>query len=129
MSTPSSLVQRGYTLLPRLRRWNAPLTPEPGVPTTQTGFIGLRSISGSRIIRWPTAIGKSDMSQFDFEQFRELVLIDPTLQSQLRDIADLEIFLSTALALADRYGLHITRDDIETAIRASRRTLQTEGLV
>lgn len=61
------------------------------------------------------------MGQEDFESFRRLVLADSGLQRELRDVTQLEAFVARLLSLARERGLTVAAEDVETAIRNSRR--------
>jgi hypothetical protein len=57
------------------------------------------------------------MSRESFEQFRQLVLRDITLQEQLRETPDRESFLTLVVQLGEERGYHFVAEDVEAAIR------------
>jgi hypothetical protein len=57
------------------------------------------------------------MSAAAFEQFKERVLADESLQRRVRDIRDRLEFIDAAAVLAAELGFDVTRDDIETALK------------
>ena len=66
------------------------------------------------------------MSESDLEKFCAHVLNDPTLQSQLRDVSDVERFFEICVTLGNQHGLQFTREEIRDALRASRHRWQKE---
>ena len=60
------------------------------------------------------------MSRESFEQFRQLVLRDITLQEQLRETPDRESFLKLVLQLGAERGYSFVAEDVEAAIHASQ---------
>ena len=66
------------------------------------------------------------MSESDLEKFRAHVFDDPALQSQLRDVSEVERFVEICVALGDQQGLQFTREEILEALRASRSSWQKE---
>jgi hypothetical protein len=60
------------------------------------------------------------MSQESFEQFRQLVLQDQSLQAQLRATPDLRSFFDLAARLGAARGCQFSVEDAEAAMRASR---------
>jgi hypothetical protein len=61
------------------------------------------------------------MSQEDFDSFRQLVFADAGLQRALRDISDHEVFVERLVNLAAQRGLAVHADDVDEALRGSRR--------
>jgi Nif11 domain len=61
------------------------------------------------------------MSKEDFESFRRLVLADSALQRELQEVTHQEDFVVRFLSLARERGLAVEADDVETALRNSRR--------
>jgi hypothetical protein len=61
------------------------------------------------------------MSQEDFERFRRLVLADPGLQRELRELTQQEVFVPRLLSLARERGLIVEADDVAAALQNSRR--------
>lgn len=61
------------------------------------------------------------MSQEQFEQFRQLVLDDLSLQRELQGFAERDTFAQRAVELGAARGLHFTAEDVIETIRASRR--------
>jgi hypothetical protein len=54
-------------------------------------------------------------------EFQQLVLADPALQRELREAADLPVFLERVLALGALHGYDFTAEDIQAGLRAGRR--------
>ncbi|MGB8509808.1 MAG: Nif11-like leader peptide family natural product precursor [Pyrinomonadaceae bacterium] len=63
------------------------------------------------------------MSQEEFENFRRIVLDDPALQSVLREASNRASFVALAIRLAAERGCELTPQEVEDALRASRREL------
>ncbi len=61
------------------------------------------------------------MSQQSFDHFRELVLQDPALQTQLQAANNLSELTPLVLKLGRERGCEITVEDIEAAWQAARR--------
>ncbi len=61
------------------------------------------------------------MSQQSFDHFRELVLQDPALQTQLQAANNLSELTPLVLKLGRERGCEITAGDIEAAWQAARR--------
>jgi len=61
------------------------------------------------------------MSLESFEQFRQLVLQDQSLQAQLRATPDLRSFFDLVARQGAARGYQFTVEDVEAAMRASRR--------
>lgn len=61
------------------------------------------------------------MSQEQFEQFRQLVLDDLSLQRELQGFTERDVFVERAVELGAARGLHFTAAEVVEAIRASRR--------
>ena len=61
------------------------------------------------------------MSEESLERFRQLVLQDPALQARLRESDDREVFLGLVVQLAETRGYSFTAEEVETALRISRR--------
>ena len=59
----------------------------------------------------------------EFENFRQLVLADESLQRHLRDLSDLQEFVSTVVELGSQNRYIFTAGDVEEAIRSGRRIL------
>jgi hypothetical protein len=60
------------------------------------------------------------MSRESFEQFRQLVLQDISLQERLRVTPDHESFLALLLQLGQERDYDFTVEDVEAAIRESQ---------
>jgi predicted ribosomally synthesized peptide with nif11-like leader len=61
------------------------------------------------------------MSQENFEQFRQLVLQDTTLQQQLRGTSDREQLVALTQRLGAERGYSFTTEDVLEALRAGQR--------
>ena len=61
------------------------------------------------------------MSQQAFEQFRQMVLQDLALQERLRATTDQRSFLDLVVRVGGERGCHFAPEDVEAAMRASRR--------
>ncbi|MGA9994256.1 MAG: Nif11-like leader peptide family natural product precursor [Pyrinomonadaceae bacterium] len=61
------------------------------------------------------------MTQESFEQFRHLVFQDRALQKMLKETADIESFKALVVRLGVESGYGFTLEDVEEALRASRR--------
>ncbi len=61
------------------------------------------------------------MSQENLEQFRQLVLLDPLLQAQLRHLPDKPAFIARMLELGAERGYEFTAEELEAALAAGRR--------
>ena len=61
------------------------------------------------------------MTLENFERFREIVLRDLSLQEQLREIAERSVFIQKVVELSAKYGYEVTPEDVEEAMRRSRR--------
>ncbi|MGB9179271.1 MAG: Nif11-like leader peptide family natural product precursor [Pyrinomonadaceae bacterium] len=61
------------------------------------------------------------MAKEKLENFQKLVLRDLSLQEKLRDITDREAFIVLTVRLGEEYGCSFRREDVEEALRASRR--------
>ena len=61
------------------------------------------------------------MSQESFEQFRELVFQDTTLQEALRSVTDTDQFVALTVRLGAARGYVFTVEDVAEAMRSSRR--------
>ena len=61
------------------------------------------------------------MSEGNFERFREIVLQDLSLQEQLREITERSVFIQKVVELSAECGCEITPEDVEEAMRRSRR--------
>ena len=61
------------------------------------------------------------MSQQTFEQFRELVLDETTLQEQLRSVRTFSELAPLVLMLARERGIPIDAGDVESAWQAAQR--------
>ena len=57
----------------------------------------------------------------DFEQFRQLVLREPSLQHELRAPSSLLAFFELTVQLGAERGYHFTAADVQAALHASRR--------
>ena len=57
-----------------------------------------------------------------FEEFREIVLDDESLQKQLRDLMDMDEFISRVVELGRSHGFSFTAYDVGDAVRASQRS-------
>lgn len=61
------------------------------------------------------------MSMESFEQFRQIVLHDVSLQERLRATTDPESFVRLVVRAGEEWGCHFTREDVEEAMRTNRR--------
>ena len=57
-----------------------------------------------------------------FDEFKEIVLGDESLQAQLRDLMDMDEFISRVVELGRSRGFSFTAYDVGDAIRASQRS-------
>ena len=64
------------------------------------------------------------MSRESFEQFRQLVLQDISLQERLRETPDRESFLTLVVQLGEELGHDFTVEDVEAAMRESQMAWQ-----
>jgi response regulator of citrate/malate metabolism len=64
---------------------------------------------------------KQTVSQDNLEQFREAVLEDAALQETLRDVRDRKTFVALVMSLGVERGYDFTAEEVEEALRASRR--------
>ena len=62
------------------------------------------------------------MSQEQFEQFRNVVLEDVSLQKRLRNFTRYDRFIARVVRLGAERGFEFTADDVLEAINASRRS-------
>jgi hypothetical protein len=60
------------------------------------------------------------MSKEAFDNFRNLVLEDPSLQQLLRSTPDYDGFAELTIRLSDEHGYSITAEDIESAFFQAR---------
>lgn len=63
----------------------------------------------------------STMSREGLEQFRQLVWQDLALQRRLREATGRESFMKLVLSEGERRGCVLTAEDVEEAMRESRR--------
>ena len=68
------------------------------------------------------------MSEESLERFRQLVLQDPVLQARLRETDNREAFLALVVQLAETLGYQLTAEEVETALRISRRVWLERGI-
>lgn len=61
------------------------------------------------------------MARQDLERFREAVLEDTTLQEQLKSAQEHEEFILLTTRLGAERGYAVTQQDVEEALRESRR--------
>jgi hypothetical protein len=61
-------------------------------------------------------------SESTFEDFRQLVLSDDSLQQGLRVLTDKHAFIERVIELGLRHGHVFSRDDVEAAMLAGRRS-------
>lgn len=61
------------------------------------------------------------MSEEKLSQFRSVIFFDISLQEKLREMADREEFIRTAVELGSERGFDFTADEVENALRAGRR--------
>ncbi len=61
------------------------------------------------------------MSAQDFEKLQLVILENPALQIELREITDLEDFIFRVIEIGADYGLHFGYEDILQIIRQRRR--------
>ncbi len=61
------------------------------------------------------------MGKVDFQDFKERVLQDQTLQERLKGIAVRLEFIDATVRLGAELGYSFTADDVEEALRESRR--------
>jgi hypothetical protein len=57
-----------------------------------------------------------------FERFRRIVFADPALQKRLRAIPDWPAFVDAAVEAAAQHGVAVTKEEVQAARRASRRS-------
>ena len=62
------------------------------------------------------------MSQENFNGFRKMVLEDCSLQGELKDITDYQLFTELVVKLGSEHGYNFTALEVEAAINGSRRT-------
>jgi hypothetical protein len=62
------------------------------------------------------------MSRENFEQFRQIVLHDPTLQVRLRETTDLRPFIELVVRVGEERGCIFTPEEVEAVLRESRRS-------
>ncbi len=68
------------------------------------------------------------MPRDDFERFRNEVLHDLSLQEQLRDIQDRELFIKQVVRLGREHGYSFDIAEVTSAMQASRRAWIERGL-
>ncbi|MGA9997766.1 MAG: Nif11 family protein [Pyrinomonadaceae bacterium] len=61
------------------------------------------------------------MAKEKLENFQKLVLRDLSLQKKLRDITDRQAFIVLTVRLGEEHGCSFRAEDVEEALRASRR--------
>lgn len=61
------------------------------------------------------------MSSTALEQFREMVLADPTLQQQLASVVDRDRFVLRVVQLGAIHGFRFTVEEVQQAMHANRR--------
>jgi hypothetical protein len=61
------------------------------------------------------------MPKSKFEEFRQLVLAEESLQEELRAITDRKVFIDRLIELGIESDCEFTSDDVEEAMRISRR--------
>jgi predicted ribosomally synthesized peptide with nif11-like leader len=61
------------------------------------------------------------MSQEQFEQFRNIVLEDLSLQEKLRAFTGRDEFISCVVDAGAEFGFQFTAEDVAEAMRANRR--------
>lgn len=61
------------------------------------------------------------MTQEDFENFRQIVLRDLSLQARLRSVTERSLCIQKIIEAGAENGFEITREDIEEALYQSRR--------
>jgi hypothetical protein len=61
------------------------------------------------------------VSKEAFERFRLLVFDDESLQRELRNLSDRDLFLAQAVELARARGLSVHETDVEEALGDARR--------
>ncbi|HEX9960431.1 MAG TPA: Nif11-like leader peptide family natural product precursor, partial [Pyrinomonadaceae bacterium] len=62
-----------------------------------------------------------NMSEENFERFRQIVLRDLSLQERLREIVERPAFVQKIVELGAEFGCEITTGDVEEAMRRNRR--------
>ena len=67
------------------------------------------------------AAESSEETKERFEEFRQLVLQDASLQEKLRATHNLKAFLSLILQLGEDRGYIFTAEDVDDALREARR--------
>lgn len=80
-----------------------------------------RNREEGRLSTTSTGIAKPKIPGASFEQFRQLVLKDATLQERLRETPNLSAFLDLTMQLGEELGYSFTVEDIQGALRESRR--------
>lgn len=63
------------------------------------------------------------MSESAFREFRDLVLDDRELQSELAAVSDTEAFTKKVVELAAEHGIAVDASDVAEAMNAGRRAL------
>jgi hypothetical protein len=66
-------------------------------------------------------VERPELPAESFERFRQLVLGDATLQERLRETPDLKAFVALTLRLGQEHGYRFTAEEVENALRESRR--------
>ena len=64
---------------------------------------------------------EKSMSLEDFEKLRQIVLQDFSLQKELREIAEREMFISRIVEIGSERGLHFGEKEVSEALRENRR--------
>jgi hypothetical protein len=67
------------------------------------------------------AAASGQTSQQRFEQFRELVLADPLLQSRLQAFEEVDPFIDEVVRAGRQHDLRFTAEDVRAALQAGRR--------
>jgi predicted ribosomally synthesized peptide with nif11-like leader len=63
------------------------------------------------------------MSQNRFEEFRDLVLEDKSMQKELRRLLDRNEFIARVIELAREHGFEFTAAEIDEELRVGRRNI------
>jgi hypothetical protein len=61
------------------------------------------------------------MSENKFEEFRQLVLLEESLQKELRGLTDRKEFVNRMVELGAAHGYQFTAQDVEEALRGAHR--------
>ena len=68
------------------------------------------------------------MNEGKFEEFRQLVFADESLQKELRDITDRAEFVTRLIALGNDHGYQFAPEHVDEALRTARRNWIGRGI-